>query len=193
MNRLPLLILDVDETLIFASGKKLERQYDFKVFDYYIYKRPRLEEFLYEMNEIYNLAIWSSAGDKYIETLIPLMTPKSIKFEFIWAESKAVYRRNYDLDEKRIYDNPNHYHYVKPLKKVRSKFKYPFEKMLIVDDSPYKCQLNYGNAIYPIPFKGSVDDVELVQLAKYLKYISTSDNFRKLEKRNWRNLVYNLD
>jgi carboxy-terminal domain RNA polymerase II polypeptide A small phosphatase len=36
-----LLILDLDETLIHATSKKLSREPDFIVFDYFVYKRPK--------------------------------------------------------------------------------------------------------------------------------------------------------
>lgn len=49
--------------------------------------------------------------------------------------------------------------------------------------------LNYGNAIYPKSFEGERDDTELVKLAKYLYKIKDCPNYRKLEKRNWRNQV----
>jgi hypothetical protein len=35
-----LLILDLDETLVYATEEKLERQEDFIVGQYYVYKRP---------------------------------------------------------------------------------------------------------------------------------------------------------
>ena len=44
-----LLILDVDETLIHATEKELNQKVDFKIFDYNIYKRPFLDEFLKEV------------------------------------------------------------------------------------------------------------------------------------------------
>ena len=43
-----LLILDVDETLVFATEKELSRKADFIVFDYHVYKRPYLNQFLEE-------------------------------------------------------------------------------------------------------------------------------------------------
>lgn len=42
----PLAILDVDETLIYATKEKLIREPDFEVFDYRVYKRPNLNEFI---------------------------------------------------------------------------------------------------------------------------------------------------
>lgn len=61
-----LLILDLDETLIHASRKVLDRKADFEVFDYHIYKRPFLDEFLQKVKSNFMLAIWSSASDEYV-------------------------------------------------------------------------------------------------------------------------------
>lgn len=44
MNVNPLLILDLDETLIHATEQP-EREADFQIFHYHVYKRPYLEEF----------------------------------------------------------------------------------------------------------------------------------------------------
>ena len=41
-----LLILDLDETLIHASAIEVREEADFQVFDYFVYKRPGLADFL---------------------------------------------------------------------------------------------------------------------------------------------------
>ncbi len=42
----PLLILDLDETLIFGSEDRLHREADFRVGPFFLYKRPFLDQFL---------------------------------------------------------------------------------------------------------------------------------------------------
>ena len=64
-----LLILDVDETLIHATDKLLEHSADFKVYDYHVYKRPFLQEFLEAIKEDFLIAVWSSASDEYVQEL----------------------------------------------------------------------------------------------------------------------------
>ncbi|MEM6965470.1 MAG: NIF family HAD-type phosphatase, partial [Bacteroidota bacterium] len=54
------------------------------------------------------------------------------------------------------------------------------------DDSPHKCQDNFGNAIYPKEFKGERDDQELKLLLKYLQKLKDEKNVRRIEKRNWK-------
>jgi TFIIF-interacting CTD phosphatase-like protein len=58
-----LLILDLDETLIHATAAKIREDFDFQVYDYYVYKRPGLAEFLTRCGTHFTLAVWSSAGE----------------------------------------------------------------------------------------------------------------------------------
>ena len=184
-----LLILDIDETLIFATKDRLDYEEDSKVFDYFVYLRPMLKYFLDEVKTSFRLAIWSSASDDYVEKIIENTILKEYKFEFVWGRSKATYRRNFELDEMRTYGNSlDHYHYVKSLKKVR-KLGFQINRILIIDDSPHKSMLNFGNAIYPKPFEGQQSDQELFKLAKYLLKIKDHPNYRALEKRGWRDQI----
>lgn len=185
-----LLILDVDETLIHATDKALDRDADFMVFGYHVYKRPFLDEFLKAINNEFLIAIWSSASDEYVEAIVKEIISEKIVLEFVWGRSRCTYRRNFHIDEYGYYeqDFENHYHYIKPLKKVKKRG-YHLDKILIVDDSPHKSKDNFGNAIYPKAFKGDVDDNELPLLAKYLKTLKDKENIRGIEKRNWQNRV----
>ena len=185
-----LLILDVDETLIHATEKELNQKFDFKIFDYNVYKRPFLDEFLEDIKNDFLIAIWSSASDDYVEEITKRIIPKDIELEFVWGRSRCTYRRNLQIDEYGYYDDDfrNHYHYIKPLKKVKRK-NFNLDRILIVDDSPHKSKDNFGNAIYPREFTGDTEDRELKLLAKYLKSLKDKENVRRIEKRNWQNRI----
>ena len=172
-----LLILDLDETLIHATEKKLNIESDFQYAEYFVYKRPNLIEFLTEMSGYFKLAVWSSADDKYVNDVVNLIKPNNIDFEFIWARSRCTLKRDYELDK---------YVREKRLKKVK-KQGFRLEKSLIVDDSPEKTRDNFGNAIYVQPYEGNLKDNELTLLAEFLKSIKDSENVRGIEKRGWRN------
>jgi RNA polymerase II subunit A small phosphatase-like protein len=173
-----LLILDLDETLIYATEHELFEPSDFKTDNYFIYKRPNLEEFFKNVENAYDLAIWSSGTDDYVEDIIKKIKPENIEFKFIWGRSRCTYRRDLCLNE---------YEYEKKLEKVKKKG-YKLEKILIVDDSPQKSRDNYGNAIYVSEFTGNKKDNELKLLAEYLTTIKDSENVRKIEKRFWKEL-----
>ena len=181
-----LLILDVDETLVHATSTELGHQPDFKVFDYFIYKRPYLDEFLQEVKKDFLIGVWSSASDDYVTKVVEKIFPPQFELEFVWGRSRCTFRRNFMMVESRTYSTNmgDHYHYIKPLKKLKRRG-YHLNKMLIVDDTPHKCQDNYGNAIYPNEFLGDRSDRELPLLARYLKSFKDMDSVRRVEKRNW--------
>lgn len=171
-----LLILDVDETLIHASTEPINPiNIDFSFDEYNIYKRPYLSDFLNSVQNDFKIAIWSSAGDEYVNNIVANVFPADYRLEFIWGRSKCTLRRDFDMDT---------FYFSKPLKKLKTKG-YSLEKILIIDDSPEKSNDNYGNAIYIKEFKGEPDD-ELKRLSEYLQKIKEVPNVRNIEKRGWR-------
>lgn len=103
----------------------------------------------------------------------------------LFGGSKCTYSFNVSGIETDGYvDYANHYNYIKALKKLKKKG-YNIEKILIVDDTPFKCKRNYGNAIYPKEYLGSESDDELNKLASYLDSIKNVENVRGIEKRGW--------
>ncbi|MBT31724.1 MAG: phosphoprotein phosphatase [Thalassobius sp.] len=173
-NEKILLVLDLDETLVHVSEKKLDVQEDFRYEKYFVYCRPALQKFLNLISEHFRLAIWSSAGEEYLNEIVSKITPENINFEFIWSRNKCTTRRDYITDS---------YVFEKRLKKLKKK--YNLKKVLIVDDSPEKTRDNYGNAIYITPFEGDIKDNVLATLADYLISIKDVDNVRSIEKRGW--------
>lgn len=171
-----LLILDLDETLIHATEKKLTIKEDFKFDNYFIYKRPNLIFFLNEIAKHYTIGIWSSADHLYVEEIVKLIQPSNIEFKIIWGNNKCTLKRNYVLDE---------YVFEKRLSKLKKKG-FKLEKMIIVDDTPEKVRNNYGNAIYIKPFMGNETDCELLHLIDYLIALKNVENIRTIEKRNWK-------
>ncbi len=67
---------------------------DFQIFDYNVYKRPYLREFLSAIKNDFLLAIWSSASDDYVDGIVEQIIPEDIELEFIWGRSRCTYRRN---------------------------------------------------------------------------------------------------
>ena len=62
-----LLVLDLDETLIYANERPLDRPADFEVSPYFVYLRPGVEEFLLRVAEIYRLGVWTSSSPAYAQ------------------------------------------------------------------------------------------------------------------------------
>lgn len=183
-----LLVLDIDETLIHATPNALNRPADYKVFDYYVYCRPYLNAFFNTIKDDFLIALWSSASDDYVNEVAKHIVPKDITLQFVWARSRCTYKRDRELltDSFGNYEShfSDHFHYTKPLKKLKRKG-FKLNRILIVDDTPHKCSNNYGNAIYPKEFLGDLQDDELKKLAQYLKTLKDITNVRTIEKRGW--------
>jgi TFIIF-interacting CTD phosphatase-like protein len=171
-----LIILDLDETLVYATEYKLEIAEDFMFDKYFVYRRPGLDSFLRQISQHFKIGIWSSAGDTYVTEIVKTIKPADVDFEIIWARSKCTQRRDMELDL---------YYWEKRLDKLKKKG-FRIEKIIIVDDSPEKAKNNFGNAIYIKEFKGDTADKELVTLHDYLSTLKHVDNVRTIEKRNWR-------
>jgi len=66
MNPRPLLILDLDETLIFSSPQDDNSRYDFGIPGHQVVKRPGLDNFLSLVAKHFILAVWSSPTEDYL-------------------------------------------------------------------------------------------------------------------------------
>lgn len=144
--------------------------------DYHTYVRPHVAEFLRDVRELGRVAVWTSSSAPYAKEIIAGIFPESYPLEFVWARDRCTLRRDFESDA---------YVWIKNLKKVR-KLDFRLERVLMIDDSPEKLRLNYGNAIYVRSWFGDLADDELLWLAPYLKKIKDVPNFRALEKRFWR-------
>jgi RNA polymerase II subunit A small phosphatase-like protein len=171
-----LLILDLDETLIYATEKKLEFAPDFKFNKYYVYKRPNLDNFLKQISKHFTIGIWSSADDIYVAEIVNKIKPDNVSLEIVWGRSRCTLKRDYRLEIN---------YYEKRLKKLKQKG-FKLEQIIIVDDSMEKARNNFGNAIYIKEFTGNSQDEELMHLYNYLLTLKNTDNVRTIEKRFWR-------
>ena len=61
----PLLILDLDEILIFGTETPLARLPDLMVGAFGIYLRPHVDVFLMRVSALYRLAVWTVAALSY--------------------------------------------------------------------------------------------------------------------------------
>lgn len=171
-----LLILDIDETLIYGTESALDRDADFCVGPFHIYCRPHLAAFLKAVSACFSLAIWSSATIDYVSAIAQQICPENCEWQFVWGRDRCTRR----MDPERFETI-----YIKDLKKVK-RLGYDARRILVVDDSPNKTSRNFGNAIYVKAFEGSADDAELPKLSSYLESIRDAEDYRTMEKRGWR-------
>lgn len=179
MNDLPLLILDLDETLIYGAEREGPRPCDFRVGQFHIHKRPHLDTFLLGAGKLFNLAVWSSASSDYVAAIAATILPAGLEWVFVWSRDRCTAKRNLETFETE---------YVKDFKKVK-RAGYDLARVLIVDDTRHKTARNYGNAIHVVPFEGDCGDLELPLLLKYLECLAHAENFRAVEKRGWKSKI----
>lgn len=172
-----LLILDLDETLIYATEEKLNRECDFSVGQYFVYKRPFLQDFLEFCFENFDVAVWTSATQNYAVEIANRIFPDSNELKFFYSRLRCTIRFDEELQEN---------YFEKMMSKIRRRG-YDLTKIIVIDDSPEKWRNSYGNLVRVKSFFGECDDDELKHLTVYLERLKNIDNIRKFEKRNWRN------
>lgn len=185
-----LVVLDLDETLIHATTNPEFTHWHFELFGYKVFIRPYLNDFLNKLPAHFKVGVWSSASDDYAEAVVQRIFPENYPLEFVWGRSRCTYRANYTKISKLGYSDPSHFQYIKNLKKLKRKG-FTMKRILIIDDTPFKCELNYGNAIYPSEFKGAANDDELFWLGRYLEGFKDVADVRTIEKRHWNNSIRN--
>ena len=172
-----LLILDLDETLIYATEEKLERESDFIVGQYFVYRRPFLEDFLEFCFENFNVAVWTTATKSYAEEILQTILEGDQNLQFLWTRERCTLA--FDEEERENY-------FVKRMYKIRRRG-YKLRSIIVVDDSPNVWKCSYGNLVSVSKFEGDESDNELRILPIYLEKLKDVESIRASEKRNWRN------
>jgi RNA polymerase II subunit A small phosphatase-like protein len=170
-----LLILDLDETLIFGTEDALDAPPDFSVGAFYIYARPHVREFLSFCSEHYRIAVWSTGSEGYVRQVLAAVTDGGHPFAFVWSRNRCTLKGLGDDGELR---------WLKDLKKVH-KLGWSLEQVLMLEDTPQNLARHYGNVIPIRPFTGDQADVELKRIMPFLLKLKEADNVRCIEKRSW--------
>jgi TFIIF-interacting CTD phosphatase-like protein len=177
-----LLILDIDNTLIYSSSKDINDKDFILTFDntehkYYVKKRPYLDEFLNYCNKHFRIAFWSAGESEYVKNILKNIIINIEEPVFIWSFDKCTIKRHTIFFESYAY-------IYKKLKKIWKNKKYNATKKdtLILDDTPSTYKYNYGNAIYIDKFDGDESDYELKRVIELLKILKDSEDVRLVEK-----------
>lgn len=173
----PLIVFDLDETLIHARASCLPRPPDLRVGVYDVYLRPGLQDCLETLAETYDLALWSTGGFHYVQLMRAHAMPASVRFQFAWArpmcEAVGETEQGWPI-------------LVKDLSKLVD-YGFSLERMVLVDDTPHKAQRNRSQYIPIKAYRGEADDRELWALTKFLVGLSGARDFRREQGyRSWR-------
>lgn len=150
-----LLVLDLDETLIFSVKERLNYPESFIYNGYHIYLRPNLSWFLNNIKSYYKIGIWSVADDEYVEHIVKKIIPKNIDLEFIWSKS---WMSPDSFDGKQ---------YIKKMNELKH-LGYNLDELVLVDDNKKNTSINLPNSILIKQFKGDVGDKELQKIYNQL-------------------------
>jgi carboxy-terminal domain RNA polymerase II polypeptide A small phosphatase len=174
-----LLVLDLDETLLFASEHTLQRSSDFRAGHYFVYRRPGLAGFLRKMSALFEVAVWTSSSPAYAHAVCTEVFGDLPAPAFVWAADRCTLKRHLESDS---------WSHAKHLSKLKRRG-YELSRVLMVDDSPEKHLRNYGNLVRVSPYYGGEGDDELHWLGLYLAGLTQVMDIRTIEKREWRRRV----
>ena len=167
------LVLDLDETLILATKKK-PAVYD-AALTYngrdliYLKLRPFLKEFLEDMQELYELIIYTSADRVYADNIINFIEQDQLYFSHRLYQLQCLRRGN-----KYLFKN------LELLCSNRS-----ISDIIIVDNLVINYSLSVRNGIPILDYKGDDNDYQLVHLAAYLRKLATETNLQEAINRDF--------
>ena len=170
-----LLILDLDETLIYATDEPLTPRFDFRAAGYYVTRRPHLREFLSFCFKTFTVAVWTSSSSDYARLVVPQIFDAPERLAFVWSRQRCT---------RQFFAEEQDFEWVKNLKKLKTKG-YDLSRTIMVDNTPKKLIRNYGNLVRVDDFRGAPDDRELQRLQLYLTDLASAENIRMIEKRGW--------
>lgn len=165
------LVLDLDETLVHSSFKKVNKadflvpvDIDGVVHTVYVLKRPHTDEFLAACSELFEIVLFTASLSKYADPLLDMLD----------TQETLDYRLFRDSCVQRDYC------YVKDLSKLGRSLK----NSIIVDNSPQSYIFQPSNAI-PIPsWFDDQNDTALKDLIPVLEHLAGVADVRECLQAN---------
>jgi Dullard-like phosphatase family protein len=170
LNRKKMLVLDLDETLIHSSLKKLKK-YDFtismyidnRVSTFYVAERPHLHKFMEEVSKWYHVVIFTASLKNYADLVIDKVDKKN-----------KILKRYYRESCEPILGGQQ---YIKDL----SVLKTDLSRCIIVDNSEVSFSKNKENGIPILSYMGQdSDDKELLHLLTLLEALRHVSDVRSI-------------
>jgi RNA polymerase II subunit A small phosphatase-like protein len=177
--RTKLVVLDLDETLVYSAEQELDRPADLRIVGYHVYLRPHLQEFLDYLFAEFHVGVWTSSGQLYAEPLVEALMPGR-PLKFVWSSARCSTARDWETGS---------YTTQKRLAKLK-RLGFRLEEIIGIDDTPTKYARNYGNLVRVPEYTGQPDDDVLVRLMQYLPALKEVGNIRSVEKRQWQQALH---
>jgi len=208
----PLLVLDLDHTLLDFSSKPFTQQQQqtsslsngigpsssssSTLDTIQRMKRPYMDEFLATVYPYFDLVVWSQTSWKWLEIKLielDMLTNRHYKFCFVLDKTSMFSITSTKRDGSKMK------HYVKPLQIIWSKFQSHWnEKNTIhLDDLSRNFALNIHNGFKITPYyRKSTQDMELLALGPFLQLVAMNNNnnptttdFRRIQWEYWLDVV----
>lgn len=160
MKKKPLVILDLDETLIYASEQQFKHLKSVRFQKIYINFRPFLFDFVSFLEAHFELAVWTSATENYAEFVVKHIF--DIKPHFLFTRKDCSLKSDTKYKKSQFYKNLNRFEMLQN----------NFEKIIFLDDKPELIISDKAEIIPILPFKGEKSDSLLLNLRKeFERYI----------------------
>jgi RNA polymerase II subunit A small phosphatase-like protein len=159
MTRVRLIVFDLDETLVHATEVPLPYAHSFRAGPYFVYVRPFASKLIQFSASHFDVAVWSSSSERYVEAVTAELFGTSFPVAFSWAVSKCV---------QKVDPRSNGYVYIKDLRKAL-KHGYAADEIIMIDDSPEKLQRQPARHLCLPAFMGDPLDKELLDVIERIK------------------------
>lgn len=144
----PLLVLDLDETLIYATA--VAGPCDFRLGSRCITIRPGAAEFLREARRHFRLAVWTARTAAYAHRVLKKLLPPNTPLTFVWSVAEC----------HRAIDSTGRERWFKDLERLRIAG-FPLEAVAVLDDAPEALISREARVLAIEPYGGSADDEAL--------------------------------
>lgn len=192
----PLLVLDLDHTLLDFSSKALQRDSSTRELGQGLaarMKRPYMDEFLTKCYQHYDMVVWSQTSWRWLETKLVelgMLTHPGYKFCFVLDKTSMFAIQSTKRGGATVK------HHVKPLQIIWSKFPdvWSSSNTAHVDDLQRNFALNQGSGIkckaYYRKKSTAQRDVELLGLSNYLEMVAQAGvSFDDIDFDDWEQVV----
>lgn len=161
------IVLDLDETLVHSSFKPVAEA-DFIVpvnldgvsHEVYVMKRPRVDEFLRIMSELFECVLFTASLAKYADPVSDYLDPSGKIF-----------------GQHRLFrESCSYTHEMRSYVKDLSKLGRSVEQTIIIDNSPHSYMFQPENGIPITTWFDDMSDVELTELIEPLRTIAAAQN-----------------
>lgn len=190
----PLMVLDLDHTLLDFSSKTLQRDSDRRVGNgaAAAMKRPHMDEFLTTAYLHYDLVVWSQTSWRWLETKLTelgMLTNPGYKFCFVLDKTSM-----FSITSTKR-DGSSYKHQVKPLQLIWTKYpRWGAHNTCHLDDLSRNFALNLKSGLkvsaYYRKKTAGRRDAELLGLGGYLERLALSGlPFDKVDFGRWMDVV----